>query len=59
VRGSKPAKIKKLVGLHVRIPEELLDELIVQRDAMRKTSSLANLSDVVRVMLEEGVRKKR
>lgn len=58
MRGSKQAKIKKLVGLHVRIPEELLDELIVQRDAMRKTSSLANLSDVVRVMLEEGVRKK-
>ena len=48
-----------LVGLHVRISKGLFDKLLARRDALRKTSPMTNLSDAVRIMLEDGVREKK
>ena len=58
VPASGPEKYE-LVGLHVRVPKALFDKLLARRDAMRKKSEMVNLSDVVRSMLEKGVREKR
>jgi hypothetical protein len=55
---QKPEK-QELVGLHIRIPKTLLGKLLVRRDALRKRDPVANLSDVVRTMLENSVREKR
>lgn len=48
-----------LVGLHVRISKDLFDKLLARRDALRKTNPMTNLSDAVRIMLEDGVREKK
>jgi hypothetical protein len=48
-----------LVGLHVRIPKALLDDLLVRRDHLRKKAPMASLSDAVRETLEDGLRGTR
>lgn len=51
------AKKMELVGMHVRIPRDLLDRLFDRRDAMRKKDRMASFSDAVRAVLERGLRK--
>jgi len=54
VTASKP---ELLVGLHVRIPKALLDKIVARRDVMRKASPMTNLSDAVRAVLEDGLKR--
>ena len=53
------AKKMELVGMHVRIPRDLLDRLFDRRDAMRKKDRMASFSDAVRAVLERGLREKK
>ncbi len=44
-----------LVGLHVRVPKLLYEQLLGHRDRMRKQNPMQNLSDTIRALLEAGI----
>jgi hypothetical protein len=52
-----PTKLK-LVGLHLRISEELLGKLLARLADLRKKDPMVTLSDAARLVLEKGLGKR-
>ena len=55
-RSVAEKKELRIRELHVRIPTDVYAKLLARRDTLRKTQPMANLSDAVREVLEEGLK---
>jgi hypothetical protein len=53
-RKKTEESVGETVGLHVRMPKELYERLLLQRDRLRKKRPMTNLSETVREILERG-----
>jgi hypothetical protein len=56
-KKAKPKPGPVLVGVHVRLPEALYEQVLAHRDLMRKQNPMRNLSDAFRALLEAGIER--